>query len=215
MTTQSDWIKTYTQNGNGIGDIEVTFDKNPSMESERVAILTIAAEGVDNVVVTLTQTRKEELQEDEKSDLIDEKTSGVVSLANGYKAWTMQTAAAAYAGNTNGGRAYIQMRSTDASGIVSTVSGGKVRKVELTFTAEDVQNNTVNRAVDVYVSNTAYTGPSDLYDDSKKGVKITSFKYVSNSTLAYSFEIPGDYEYVGLRSYSGAIYLDNIQITWE
>lgn len=218
VSTESEWIKAYTQSGEKTGEIEVTFDKNTSADSDRTAVIVISSEseGVEDVVVTLIQTKQEEVPEEAKVDRINAETSGVSALSNGYKDWSMQTIAASYAGQSNGGKSYIQLRSTNNnSGIVSTVSGGKVRKVEVTFTAESVIGNTAGRAVDVYVSNTAYTATTDLYDTDKQGTKIASFVYQSNENLTYSIEITEDYEYVGLRSKKDAIYIESIEITWE
>ena len=117
---------------------------------------------------------------------------------------------------SNGAVQYIQIRSDkNNSGIVSTTSGGKLRKVKLTFTSESVKKNTANRVVEVYGSQTAYKSPTELYNDDTKGTLITSFTYVSNDTLTYEFAVSDDYEFVGLRSKSGAIYIEDIQITWE
>jgi hypothetical protein len=153
---------------------------------------------------------------DVKTDVINATNSGVSDLGTGYKEWTYQTDNASYAGQSNGGQKYIQIRSdNDNSGLVSVTSGGKVRKVEISFTAEAVKKNTAGRTVDVYVSNTAFTAPTDLYDTAKQGKKVASFAYSSNDTLTYSIDLSDDYQFVGLRSASGAIYLGNIQITWE
>ena len=54
VTTEDAWIKTYTQSGEGDGEIAVTFDGNTSGE-ERTARFTIKAEGVDDIVLTLVQ----------------------------------------------------------------------------------------------------------------------------------------------------------------
>ena len=113
------------------------------------------------------------------------------------------TSDAVYAGNSaktsNGG---IQLRSKNSnSGIVSTISGGKVKSVSITV---ESGSNTV----DVYGSNTAYTAASDLYGNNK-GTKLGSLSASGTVTVS------GDYAYVGIRSNNGAIYLTNITIVWE
>ena len=112
---------------------------------------------------------------------------------------------AVYAGNngktSSGG---IQLRSKNSnSGIVSTTSGGN-RVKSISITVESGSNT-----LDIYGSNTAYTAASDLYDSSKQGTKLGSLS--ANGTVT----VTGDYKYVGLRSYSGALYLTNITIVWE
>ena len=113
------------------------------------------------------------------------------------------TSDAVYAGNSaktsNGG---IQLRSKNSnSGIVSTISGGKVKSVSITV---ESGSNTV----DVYGSNTAYTAASDLYGNNK-GTKLGSLSASGTVTVS------DDYAYVGIRSNNGAIYLTNITIVWE
>lgn len=54
VTADAEWIKTYTQAGEGDGTIEVSFDKNTS-ENDRSATFTIRTEGLADVVVTLIQ----------------------------------------------------------------------------------------------------------------------------------------------------------------
>lgn len=216
VTTEADWIKSYVQSGENSGKIEVTFDEYTSTEADRTAELVLSAEGLESVTLTLTQKKVAVISGDVKTDVINATNSGVSALGTGYKGWTYQTDNASYAGQSNGGQQYIQIRSDNAnSGLVSVISGGKVRKVEISFTAEAVKKNTAGRTVDVYVSNTAFTAPTDLYDEAKQGKKVASFAYSSNDTLTYSIDLSDDYQFVGLRSASGAIYLDNIQITWE
>ena len=117
------------------------------------------------------------------------------------------TSAAKYAGNSaKNSSGYIQMRSANSnSGIVSTTSGGKLKSVKITV-------GSGSNTIDVYGSNTAYTAASDLYatgSSANQGTKIGSV--TSTGTITVS----GNYEYVGIRSNSGAIYLSSIEITWE
>ena len=50
-----------------------------------------------------------------------------------------------------------------------------------------------------------------MYDNDNKGTKIGSL----TKTGTVTFPTETDYEYVGIRSNSGAIYLSKIEITWE
>lgn len=119
------------------------------------------------------------------------------------------TNGAVYAGKTaksqNGG--YIQLRSSKSEdGIVTTASGGKVKKIVVEW---DTTNTTTGRTLDVYVRNTTYSNAKELYNtsDTKAG------NIVCGTTT--ELEISGDYEYVGLRSNSGAMYIKSITITYE
>lgn len=117
------------------------------------------------------------------------------------------TSDARYAGNSakssSGG---IQMRSKNSnSGIVSTVSGGTVKSVKITV---ESGSNTI----DVYGSNTAYTGAADLYatgNNDNQGTKIGSL------TETGTIEFKDEYKYVGIRSNNGAIYVTSVEITWN
>ena len=125
-----------------------------------------------------------------------------------YKEWSGKTAtsSAVYAGQSAGGNDAIQLRSNNSnSGIVTTVSGGKVKKILIDWNV----NTDAARELWVYGSNTAYTSPTDLYDAGKDGDKLA--KVTCGTT---EFVIEGDYEYIGLRSGSGAMYLNSVEITW-
>ena len=101
----------------------------------------------------------------------------------------------------------IQLRSkNNNSGIVTTTSGGKVRKIVLTWNSQ----TGADQVVDIYGSNTSYASAADLYVTGKRGTSLGSIK---NGTT--EFTVTGDYEYFGLRSKSGAVYLDQIEVTYE
>ena len=126
-----------------------------------------------------------------------------------YLDWTISDGfSVSYAGNSMPGQDYLQIRSSNSnSGIVSTTSGGKVRKVVIAWNAATTDKT---RKLSVYGSNSAYTSAAELYDNEKRGTKLGDIA-LGETTL----EIEGDYQYIGLRSNSGAIYLDKIEITWE
>ena len=72
-------------------------------------------------------------------------------------------------------------------------------------------DHTVNgRKLNVYGKNTAYTDASDLYDSSKQGTLLGTIIMGTSTKLTVS----GNYEYVGLRSDNGAMYLTEIKIDW-
>ena len=64
--------------------------------------------------------------------------------------------------------------------------------------------------MDVYVSNTAYTSATELYN-TVVGEKVGGIVKGTSTELT----IDGDYEYLGLRSNSGAMYIKSITITYE
>ena len=115
-----------------------------------------------------------------------------------------KTSHAVYAGNSaKNNSANIQMRSNNSnSGIISTSTGGKVKSVRITVASG-------SNTIDVYGKNTPYNAASDLYNSQKQGTKIGSLQETGTITFHE------DYAYVGIRSYSGAIYLSSIEISWE
>ncbi len=166
------------------------------------ATLTLSNAKVADVVIPLAV---KVYNVETKKDVL---TSAGLSLntGSGYgleenKTFTSDAVYAAQANHSNGIE-YIQLRSNNNnSGIVSTTSGGTLFSVEVEFNRDAAQ-------LDIYGSNTAYSSPSDLYDDNKKGTLIGSLS--ANGIIVVNDE----YEYVGIRSASGARYLDNVEIAW-
>ena len=124
------------------------------------------------------------------------------------KTLSAPTSSAKYMLNAAGGNYAIQLRSNKDSGIITTVSGGKVKKVKITW-----NENCNDRILNVYGSNTAYTALSELYDEAKQGTKVASFAK-TDGNAEYTFTT--DYSYVAFRGETGGgIYIDEIEITWE
>ena len=148
----------------------------------------------------------------ETADALNREFTGI-SKGTTYGSWSGKTgtSGAVYAGNSAGDSDTIQMRTNNSnSGVVSTTSGGRVKSITITWNTK----TTTNRVLNVYGSNTAYTQATDLYDSAKQGTKVTSFTYDGSTTTAtYTFE--DDYAYIGIRSDSGALYLDSVSIVWE
>lgn len=139
-------------------------------------------------------------------DVLNRDFTGITNTT--YSDWTGTGASGTvYSGNSAGGNSSIQLRSSSLSGIVSTTSFGKVTNVVVTWNS----NTAADRTLDIYGKNTAYTDASDLYNNSTRGTKLGSIVKGTSTTL----DITGDYDYIGLRSNSGAMYLSEIQITWE
>ena len=130
-----------------------------------------------------------------------------------YGNWSGKTGAsgAVYAGNSAGDYSSIQLRSSSQSGIITTESGGKATYV----TVEWNSHTTDNRVIDIYGKNSAYSNVSELYvNTTDQGTYIGSIPYDGTITSA-SLEIEGDYEYIGIRSHSNAVYLNSVSITWS
>ncbi len=133
---------------------------------------------------------------------------------NSYANFTGKTftSNAIYAANICAGNVEaIQLRSKNSnSGIVSTTSGGKLKKVVLNW----ADNTSAGRKVQIYGSNTAYTAPTDLYG-TNQGTLLAELNIEDATGLVSTLEVTDDYEYVGIRSQADALYLASVEIEWE
>lgn len=187
------------------GTVTVKFDANADAE-QKTATIVLSCEGAASQEFVLTQEGKP--ASGTVVDVLTRATTGVTGTS--YTAWSGKTSnsKAVYAGQSAGGNDAIQLRSNNNnSGVVTTTSGGKVKKIKVTWQSA----TSSGRTLDIYGKNTAYTAATDLYNTSTQGTKLGSIKYGTSTEL----EISGDYEYIGLRSNSGAMYLTEIEITWE
>ncbi len=201
VSTDADWITDYTKSGSKSADVSLTFTANDT-DSDRIASITVkSADGTVSKVFSLTQKKVGAVSVKDiltasmfVADKVEYKDfSSVKALSN-----------AVYAGNSaktsNGG---IQLRSKNSnSGIVTTQSGGVVKS--LTFTIASG-----SKTIDIYGKNEAYSSASDLYDSKKQGTKIGSLSTTGTIT------VDGTYNYVGIRSNDGAVYITSIEIVWE
>ena len=199
-----DWITVESVSGN---TVTYTVAENTS-EEPREGTITLSYEGAESVDVTITQAAKPSADAPvEVTDVLTRATTGV--SGTNYKDWTYEstTTSAKYAGNSAGGNESIQLRSNNSnSGIVTTVSAGVVKKIVVTWNA----NTASDRQLEVYGKSSAYTNASELYSTSTQGTKIGTINCGTSELV-----IDGNYQYVGLRSKSGAMYLSEIQIVWE
>lgn len=144
----------------------------------------------------------------------------VAGIGNGgnsaYQTWMGKTftSDAVYAGLTSGGNgasnACIQIKAKENSGIVTTASGGSaVKKVTVYFNSQ-----TSSGTLQIYGKNTAYSSAADLYSVDTRGEIIGEISFGGN----YNYWTPSssqEFQYIGLRSKNGTIYIDKIEIEWE
>lgn len=146
--------------------------------------------------------------EGEVVDVLTRETTGVTGTS--YTAWTDKrvTSSAVYAGQSAGGNESIQLRSNNSnSGVITTASGGKATKVVVVWNS----NTSAGRTLNVYGKNAPYSAVTDLYNTSNQGTLLGTIECGTSTVL----DIDGDYEYIGLRSASGAMYLTSVSITWD
>jgi hypothetical protein len=148
-----------------------------------------------------------------KAPVVDELTSTLIGVTS-YSDWSGKSSVsdAVYAGNsTKGDKTHnyaLQVRNSSNSGIVTTASGGKAKKIVV-----DWETGTADgRTLDVYGKNSAYSASSDLYSatPSDVGTKIGSIVYGTSTTLV----INDDYEFIGLKPNNGAMWFNSVKIYW-
>ncbi|MBQ6761686.1 MAG: hypothetical protein IJP49_02945 [Bacteroidales bacterium] len=128
-----------------------------------------------------------------------------------YKQWAGMPGSASnavYAGYTASGNSSLQFNDDYNAGIVTTKSGGKVRRVSAIWNGSTANG----RSLAIYVSHTPFKSADDLYSTSTQG---TLLGHLSMGWPATDFYIEDDWEYVGLRSYDKTLYITEIDIAWE
>lgn len=142
------------------------------------------------------------------TDILNQDLTGVTGTS--YSVWSgkKSNSSAVYAGQSATGNNSIQLRSNNNnSGIVTTTTGGKVTKIKVTWNSNTQSGRTLN----IYGKNSAYSAATDLYSSSNQGTLLGTIVYGTSTELV----VTGDYEYIGMRSASGAMYLEKVEITWE
>ena len=146
--------------------------------------------------------------------------NAAIGNLTGYNAWTLnlpnsQNPRITYQGKSAKNNNYIQMNSSISgtsaySGIATTFTHNlKAKKVKVTWSGASSDGCTLL----VYGKDTPYSGPADLYGDTR-GTLLGSIVKGTSAELDIS-ALNGIYPYIGLRSSSGAIYLTEIRIIWE
>lgn len=208
-----EWV-TISRTDNGL---TVTPKGENSSEDAYQGIITVSLTPTDGSPsiykeIVITQDKNNGGSGEGYIDVLDNATIGVSGTNYAAKDNITSSASthssAVYATQSAGGNNAIQLRSNNSnSGIVSTTSGGTLSKVVVTWNSNTADGRTLN----VYGSNTAYQTPSDLYNTSTQGTLLGTIVKGSSTELT----IEGSYQFIGLRSNSGAMYLDEIQIYWD
>lgn len=143
----------------------------------------------------------------EVTDVLNQSFTGVTGNTYTTFSGKVEKSDAVYAGNCAGGYSSIQLRTSSNSGIVTTASGGKLKKITVVWNS----NTSSGRTLDIYGKNSAYTSASDLFSTSKQGIKLGSIVFGTSTELV----IEGNYEYIGIRSNNNALYLTSVSIVWD
>ena len=152
---------------------------------------------------------KEESGSASTIDSLDREFTGRPNTTD-YAGWTASGASGvSYAGQSAGGNDSIQIRSKNSnSGIVVTSNTGGANATSVTVVWNSSTSN--GNSLEIYGKDEAYTSPSDLYSNSDKGTLIGSIVKGTSTSLS----ITSEYQYIGLKSTSGALFLDEINIQW-
>lgn len=117
---------------------------------------------------------------------------------------------AAYALQCAGDKSSIQLRSkNNNSGVVSTSSGGTLKKVVVTWNSGTV----AARVLNIYAAEEAFTIAGLYGTSAPTPVATMTCSEATDGVSTYTFE--ADYKYIAFRSADGAMYLTSIAITWE
>ena len=148
-------------------------------------------------------------------DILTHKT--LAATSSSYANFTGKQAAnenhsdAVYAGrsarNGNSTQYSIQLNVIGTGRIATTTSGGLAKRVYVKWSTQPTINTNA-RTLDIYGSNTAFTGNETTIPSTKIG----TIKYTTGAAEAY-VDLTGDYKYI-LMTGSAAIYMDEIHVTW-
>ena len=191
--------------GKGDATIEVSYPANSGADAVEV-IFTVKGESSEKTV-TLTQ-RSASQTTVEVTDVLTVESLNAPS-SYGDVSNVSISSSAIYAGNLRNNNGSIQMRGSDNSGIITTVSSGIVKSIDVEWDSE-LMTQYPDRTIDIYGSNTPISSVSNLYNSDLE--KIGSLSYVNGETTA---TISGSYQYIGIRSQKSALYLKKITIIWE
>ena len=147
-------------------------------------------------------------------DILTHKTfasTGSYTNFSGKQATNDNHSDAVYAGKTarNGSATQysIQLNTIGTGRIATTTTGGLAKRVYVRWATQGTLN-TNNRSLYIYGSNDAFTGS----ETSTSATKIGTITFTTGAAEAY-VDLTGDYKYI-LMTGSGAIYMDEIQVTW-
>ena len=146
-------------------------------------------------------------------DTLDRATTG--NTGSSYLSWNNKVLSngITYAGSSAGGNSSIQLR-TDADkngnrpGIVSTQNNNSLDLSNVSVVWNS--NTSDGREIQIYGDTEPYSTPNELFGDSIKGAYIGSIKKGTSTSLSIS----GSYQYIGIRSKTGALYLEEINISY-
>ena len=199
---------------NSSNDAAVSVDENTgaiTLNAEGTAVITATSEenndyGVGTASYTLHVI-------DPNKDVLTASAINVTSYGDGWGEEKTFGSGVKYIGNSTTGTGdqsgTIQLRKDQGSGIVTTSAKGYLKSISATATKNG------NNNLYIYAKSTAYESASDLHDADKRGEFIGTISkdggaLVFDGTKSYA----DNYKYIGIKANGGAVYYDDITITW-
>ena len=138
-----------------------------------------------------------------------------IDVGTTYGNWSNKTGASGvkYAGNSAGLNNSIQLRASENAGVIVTDNDSGLIAKSITLTWNNSTQAT--RTIQIYGKATAYTATSNLYNADTDGDLIVELCIDNATSYVLSYEFEDDYEFIGIRSKSGAQYLSSIDIEWK
>lgn len=145
-----------------------------------------------------------------KVDTLNNDTTGITG--QNYTDWTNEeySSGVFYKGKSAGSNSSIQLRIKNSEeGVVSyhNANDFDAKKVTVQFESHTSDGNSVQ----IYGKNTAYNSAADLFNDQNKGTLLGT---IACGDATNFINITGSYKYIGIRSTSGAVYLNSVDIQW-
>lgn len=142
-------------------------------------------------------------------DVLTQSDFGVSDTSYNDVTYTSEECGLTYTANMAGDHNSIQLRSKNSdSGIV--VSANKYGLLAQAATIKWNSNTSSTRTLSFYGQQNAFTDASELYDTEAAKLGEKCIDDGAEQTLSFSTE----FHYIGLRSKSGAQYIDEIELVW-
>lgn len=202
-TINPDYSETVAIDSN---DSRLTWNIDTSTTGEKPLTVTFA-EG--DVTVTSNALAINVLPDALAGYVVDVLTADSLGLTESYKTDDVTLpSGVTYMYNAMKGSDAIQLNNSSKRGIVVTDSIGTTDVIEISFNSATLNS----RIIEIYGSHAPFASPADLYESDVS--PIASIAYADGPIgVVEIVDLEGaPYEYIGIRSRSGAVYLNQIRI---
>lgn len=204
----------YTFNVSGSGNTRyISYNYNDGSDRFALYVNSTSTDYVKDITLLPAQAKESQVIEETPkagTDVLNLDFTGISGTSYaGWGAFKGSATNAYYIGNSAGDKESIQLRSNNNnSGIVVWKSSGYVKSITVVWNSA----TSSGRTLDIYGKHSAYSETTELYatDADTQGTRVGSI--VKGTSTTYTFT--DNYEYIGLRSRSGAMYITSISIEW-